>query len=176
MKLSRKVLTTSTNIVKQFHKPMIILFITFAAGVVSYFFDKKKTVAGIRSGLTMFLHILPGMVVLIWLISILIYLLPQGVIAHYLGKEAGLSAYLLAAIFGAIALMPGFIAYPFAGVLLRNGVSYQVIGMFLSTLLMVGVLSIQLEARYYGWKVAMTRNLVYLVGAIIIGTTIALII
>jgi uncharacterized membrane protein YraQ (UPF0718 family) len=72
--------------------------------------------------------------------------------------------------------MPGFIAYPLAGVLLKNGVSIQVIAMFLSTLFMVGVPSIQLEARYYGWRIAITRNLVYLVGAIVTGTFISLMI
>jgi len=155
---------------------MIVLIVTFFSVVVSYLVDKKKTIAGIQAGLRLFLQVLPSVFVLIWVTSTLIYLLPAGVIAHYLGREAGFTGYLLAALLGAISLIPSFIAYPLAGVLLKSGVSIQVIAMFLSTLFMAGVPSIQLEARYYGWKTAIIRNVVYLVGAVIAGTFIALII
>jgi uncharacterized membrane protein YraQ (UPF0718 family) len=155
---------------------MIVLIFSLSAAVISYLFDKKKTIAGIQAGLRMFLQVLPSVFLLIWLTSTLIYLLPARVVAHYLGREAGFSGYLLAALLGTIALLPGFIAFPLAGVLLKNGVSIQVIAMFLSTLFMVGVPSIQLEARYYGWNNAIIRNLVYLVGAVVTGALISLLI
>ena len=153
----------------------ILYLLTFSAIIISYISDRKKTIAGIQAGLKMFLGIIPTLFVLILLISILVYLLPDGVIVRYLGKEAGFSAYVLAALIGSVALIPSFIAYPLAGILLKNGVSYQVIAVFMSTLLMVGVLSIPLEARYYGWQTAIIRNLLYFAGAVITGTIIGLI-
>ncbi|HVU99700.1 MAG TPA: hypothetical protein VHE34_30975 [Puia sp.] len=155
---------------------MIVLLVSLSAVFLSYLFDKKKTVAGVKAGLQMFLQVLPSVFSLIWVTGALIYLLPAGVIAHYLGREAGFSGYLLAALLGTISLIPSFIVYPLANVLLKNGVSIQVIAVFLSTLFMVGVPSLPLEARYYGWRTAITRNLVYLVGAIVTGTFISILI
>lgn len=152
----------------------LLLLITSGAVLLSYLKDVKKTQQGIRSGIKMFLGILPTIFVLILSISILLYLLPEGIIVHYLGKKAGISAYILAALIGSVALIPGFIAYPLAGILLKNGVSYPVIAVFISTLLMVGIITIPLEARYFGWKVAALRNFLYLIGAIITGTLIGL--
>jgi uncharacterized membrane protein YraQ (UPF0718 family) len=153
----------------------LIFFITLAALFFSYIHDKQKTTAGIKSGIKMFLGILSTIFVLILVFSVLLYFLPDGVIVHYLGKNAGFSAYIIAALIGSIALIPGFIAYPLAGILLKNGVSYQVIAIFISTLLMVGVITIPLEARYFGWKVAVLRNFLYLLGAFLTGTIVGLI-
>ena len=73
---------------------------------------------------------------------------------------------------GSISLIPGFIAYPLSGVLIKNGVSYPVIAVFITTLMMVGVLTLPLERKYFGWKVAIMRNLLSLIGALAIGITI----
>ncbi|HTL07232.1 MAG TPA: hypothetical protein VL307_03205 [Chitinophagaceae bacterium] len=153
----------------------ILFLVTLAAVIYSYTLDKSKTIAGIRSGLTMFLNILPAIFVLMLFISILLFLLPAGTISAYLGAKAGFSAYIIAAVIGSVALIPSFIAYPLAGVLLKNGVSYQVMAVFISTLLMVGVITLPLEARYFGWKIAIWRNVLYFIGALGIGLLIGLI-
>ena len=153
----------------------ILFLVTLAITIYCYAIDKRKTIAGIKAGLTMFLNILPTIFVLILLISILLFLLPAGLISQYLGANAGFSAYIIAALIGSIALIPGFIAYPLAGILLKNGVSYQVVAVFISTLLMVGGITLPLEARYFGWKVAILRNALYFIGALITGFLIGLI-
>lgn len=154
----------------------ILFLVTLATTIYSYTLDKKKTLAGIKSGTTMFLNILPNIFILILLLSILLFLLPAGLISQYLGTNAGFSAYIIAALLGSIALLPSFIAYPLAGLLLKNGVSYQVIAVFISTLLMVGIITVPLEAKYFGWRVAILRNFLYFIGALITGLLIGLII
>ena len=92
---------------------------------------------------------------------------------EYLGKEAGLGAYISAAAIGSVSLLPGFIAYPLAGILVQSGVSYSVIAVFITTLMMVGILTIPIEARYFGLKTTIIRNTLSFIGAIIVGTLMA---
>jgi len=153
----------------------VLIILTVIAIAYSWFVDKQKTKQGLRAGVIMFLNILPTILVVIVLISVILYFLPNETIVHYFGKSAGFFGYILAAVIGAIALIPGFIAYPLAGTLLTNGVSYPVVAVFISTLLMVGVITLPLEAKYFGLKVALIRNSLYFIGAIMIGLIIGLI-
>ncbi|MBP7902537.1 MAG: hypothetical protein KA015_06955, partial [Spirochaetes bacterium] len=76
---------------------------------------------------------------------------------------------------GSIALIPGFVAYPMAGVLVKNGVSYPVISVFITTLMMVGILTLPIEKKFFGWKVSITRNILSFIAAVAIGSAMALI-
>lgn len=153
----------------------VLTVITIIVIAYSFFADRRKTWLGIKRGMIMFINILPIILVIIILISALLYFLPNEIIVHYLGKGAGPLSYIIAALIGAIALIPGFIAYPLAGMLVKNGVTYPVIAIFITTLMMVGILSLPLEAKYFGLKIAVIRNTLYFIGAIIIGLIVGLI-
>lgn len=152
-----------------------IIILTAASLLLSLIFSRPKTLIGLKKGLTMFVNLLPVLLVVIILISIILYLVPNDMIIRYFGKEAGFLSYIAAAIIGSIALIPGFIAYPLAGVLVKSGVSYAVIAIFITTLMMVGFISIPLEAKYFGMRIAIIRNTLFLVGALLIGFIIGLI-
>ena len=81
----------------------------------------------------------------------------------------------LAAIVGSITLIPGFISYPIAATLIRQGASYTTVATFMTTLMMVGAVTFPLEAKYFGKKVAAMRNALNFVIAIIIGLLVGLI-
>jgi len=123
----------------------------------------------------MFINILPTITVTVLLISVMLYFLPNKVIVHYLGKEAGFSGYATAAIVGSVALIPGFVAYPLASLLIKSGVSYAVVAVFVTTLMMVGILTLPLEAKYFGLKVATIRNALFFGAEIIIGLIVGVI-
>jgi uncharacterized membrane protein YraQ (UPF0718 family) len=40
--------------------------------------------------------------------------------------------------------------------------------------MMVGIITLPLESKYFGWKVAVTRNIFSFIGAIIIGIAVGL--
>jgi len=149
--------------------------LTLICLILSFIYNKQKTLMGLKKGLMMFLNLLPVILVVIILISVLLYFLPNNIIVHYLGKDAGSLSYVIAALIGSIALIPGFIAYPLAGMLVKSGVSYSVIAVFITTLMMVGILSLPLEAKYFGLKTAIIRNALYFIGALMIGLIIGLI-
>jgi uncharacterized membrane protein YraQ (UPF0718 family) len=144
----------------------VILFIA------SWFKDRKKTIAGVRKGIMMFGNIALPFVNILALISIFLYFVPPHVIVEYLGGQSGFAGISIAAIVGSITLVPAFISYPIAGTLIRAGASYGVVATFMTTLMMVGVVTFPLEARYFGKKVAFVRNALNFIAAVVIGTVV----
>jgi uncharacterized membrane protein YraQ (UPF0718 family) len=63
-----------------------------------------------------------------------------------------------ASILGSITLIPGFIAFPLAAALLKSGAGYMQIAAFVSTLMMVGVVTLPMEIKFFGKKAAYLRN------------------
>jgi len=153
--------------------PIIIL--TIILTIVSFVFDKKKTLKGVKKGIMMFLKILPTLITVIILVSVVLYFVSDKVLMEYLGKDAGLWAYTSAAIIGSVSIIPGFIAYPLASILLKAGVSLSVLSVFITTLKMVGILTIPIEAKFFGYKTAVIRNSLSFVGAIVVGGIMAII-
>ncbi len=150
-----------------------IVILTVLLSTVSFILDKKKTWKGIKKGMMQFINILPTLLSVIILISIVLYFISDEVLMHYLGSDAGIAAYFSAGILGAVAILPGFIAYPLAGILVKSGVSLSVIAVFITTLKMVGLLTIPIEMKYFGLKVSLMRNALSFVGALAVGITMA---
>ena len=153
--------------------PVIVLAAVLT--VISFVFNKNKTLKGIKKGLMMFLKILPTLLSVIIIVSIVLYLVSDEVLIKYLGNEAGLGAYVSAAVIGSVSIIPGFIAYPLAGILLRTGVSFSVLSVFITTLKMVGILTIPIEAKFFGLKIAILRNTLSFIGAVLVGGSMAFI-
>ena len=59
--------------------------------------------------------------------------------------------------------------------LVKTGVSFSVLSVFITTLKMVGILTIPIEAKFFGYKIAIIRNTLSFVGAILVGGTMAII-
>jgi uncharacterized membrane protein YraQ (UPF0718 family) len=117
----------------------------------------------------MFLKLLPIMIIMLALVSVALFLIPNETLVKYMGEGSGIKGWVTAAIIGSIALIPGFIAYPLCGILIDNGVAYSLIAVFITTLMMTGFLTLPVEVKFFGWKVSVIRNLVSLFAALLIG-------
>jgi uncharacterized membrane protein YraQ (UPF0718 family) len=137
--------------------------------------DQKKTMAGFKKGWAMFRNMLLPFLNILIVVSLALYLIPPTVISRYMGPGSGVLGFGIAALVGSITLIPAFISYPIAAGLLRQGASYAVVATFMTTLLMVGVLTLPLEIRYFGRRPAFLRNALNFVAAIIIGLLVGLI-
>lgn len=114
---------------------MIILFIiTGALLLISFIVNKQKTFEGLKRGVMQFLKLLPTLLSVIILVSIAMHFIPEKTLIQYFGDQAGILGYISAAIAGSISLIPGFISYPMAGMLLESGVGYGVLALFITTL------------------------------------------
>ena len=72
-------------------------------------------------------------------------------ISKLLGSESGWYGVLIAAVIGSITLIPGFVAFPLAAALLKSGAGYMQIAVFVSTLMMVGIVTLPVEISYF-WQ------------------------
>ncbi len=152
-----------------------MILITAVFVIISFIVDWQKTIKGIKKGLMQFIKILPTLLSVIIIISIVLYFVSDELLMEYLGKNAGWEAYISAAFIGSVSLLPGFIAYPLAGILVKSGVSYAIIAVFITTLMMVGILTIPIEAKYFGLKTALLRNVLSFLGAIVVGAIMVLV-
>ncbi len=147
----------------------LLIIITAVCLFVSLIINRQKTWAGIKKGAVMFFRLLPTLILMLVLVSVVLYLIPQETLTRYMGEGSGIAGWITAALFGSVALIPGFIAYPLCGILIKSGVAYSVIAVFITTLMMTGFLTLPVEAKYFGWKVSVIRNLVSLAAALLIG-------
>ena len=137
--------------------------------IVSLIVNRHKTWEGFKKGAVMFLRLLPTLVLMLALVSIVLFLIPQETLVKYMGEGSGVAGWITAAFLGSVALIPGFIAYPLCGILVTSGVAYSVIAVFITTLMMTGFLTLPVEAKFFGWKISIIRNLISLAAALLIG-------
>ena len=137
--------------------------------ILSFIFDRKKTILGLKKGLKMFVGILPSFLNILIIISVLFFLIPDSMIIKFVGPDSGALGFLIAALIGSITLIPGIISYPLAAALLAKGAAYSVVAVFMTTLMMVGVVTLPLEIQYFGKKAAILRNVLNFIAALIIG-------
>ena len=145
-----------------------LIIITITLLLISYIFNRKKTIEGLKISLKRFLRILIPILTMLVFVSITLFFLPERMISRYLSNDSKYLSTIIAAFLGSISLMPGFIAFPLSGILKQNGVLYMVISAFTSTLMMVGVITFPVEKEYFGVKVALLRNIISFFIALIV--------
>ncbi|MFP4152824.1 MAG: hypothetical protein ACOC2V_07620 [Alkalispirochaeta sp.] len=150
-----------------------LYIVTAVLVVVSFVADREKTLAGIRVGVKKFRMILPNYMKLLIFIAIVLFF-AEGLIVRYLGQENSLVGLAAGLLLGSVTIMPGFIAYPLAGVLVDRGVLYMVVAGFVITLQMVGVLTYPVEREYFGVRATIIRNIVSFSIAAIISVAIGI--
>jgi len=133
--------------------------ITIVLLLLSFFKDRKKTRMALKKGWKAFDNILPQFLVVILFVGVMLAVLDPQTISRLIGKNSGWVGVILAALVGSITLIPGFVAFPTAALILQAGAGYTQIGAFISTLMMVGVVTIPVEIKYFGKKMTLLRNL-----------------
>ena len=147
---------------------MYLYIIAGLAILASFLANRDKTLSALKIAAKRFVKILPAFLTMIILVSIVLFLIPDEVISAYLGGSNKFIGVIFASLFGSITLMPGFIAFPLAGILLKEGVAYMVLAAFTTTLMMVGILTAPIEKAYFGMKVTVIRNIISFFIALII--------
>lgn len=136
----------------------IFYTLTIILLIISYFKNKNKTKKALKKAVKSFGNILPQMLGIITSVGLIIAFLNPETISKIIGSSSGYLGVALASIIGSITLIPGFIAFPTAAILLENGAGYMQIGAFISSLMMVGLLTMPVEIKYFGKKATFLRN------------------
>lgn len=137
---------------------IIFYALTIVLITISYFKDKSKTKQALKKAWKSFENILPQMLGIITSVGIIIAFLNPEIISNIIGSSSGWLGVILAAAVGSITLIPGFVAFPTAAILLQNGAGYMQLGAFISTLMMVGVMTMPVEIKFFGKKSTFLRN------------------
>ena len=137
---------------------MILYSLAIILLAASYLKDKSKTKKALKKAWKSFENILPELLVIMLLIGVLLAVVDHDLISSLLGESSGWFGVILASIIGAITLIPGFVAFPTAALLLKGGAGYMQIAAFVSTLMMVGIVTLPVEVKYFGKKISYTRN------------------
>ena len=137
--------------------------------IISFIKDKSKTKEAIILGLKSFENILPQFLCIIISVGILLSFFTTDTISKILGNSSGFWGIILADIIGAIAMMPTFVAFSLGNTLLLNGAGYSQVGALVSSLVLSGLMTVPLEAKYIGKRAALLRNLIAFLFSIIVG-------
>lgn len=137
----------------------VFYIIAILSLIISFIKSREKTKMVLKKAWKSFENIMPQFLSIILLIGVMLAVLTPEQISMFLGKESGIMGVIMAAFIGAITLIPGFVAFPLASALLHNGAGITQIAAFVSTLMMVGIVTIPVEIQYFGKKVTIIRNL-----------------
>ena len=135
--------------------------------VLSFRKDRKKTRQALKKAWTSFENILPQFLSILVLIGLMLAVLDRETITRLLGADSGAAGMAVAATVGSVTLIPGFIAFPLAASLLSSGAGYGQTAMFLTTLMMVGLVTLPLETTFFGKRLAVMRNALAFVYAVV---------
>jgi uncharacterized membrane protein YraQ (UPF0718 family) len=145
----------------------------FTALAISAVKSREKTLLALKKAWKSLENILPQFLTILIIIGIMLAILTPEQISVFLGSKSGWYGVLFASLLGSATLIPAFVAFPLAAALLKNGAGYMQIAAFVSTLMMVGIVTLPVEFRYFGKKAAIIRNIsafvFSLIAALVIG-------
>lgn len=136
--------------------------------ILSFVKDKKKTKMSLKKAWKSFENILPQLLTVLMIIGIMLSVLNGETISRLLGKESGVLGMSIAAVIGSVTLIPGFVAFPLAASLLKVGAGYAQITIFITTLMMVGVVTLPVEMKCFGKTTTIKRNLFAFIYSLVI--------
>jgi uncharacterized membrane protein YraQ (UPF0718 family) len=138
----------------------ILPFLALLAVVVSLVVDRPRTVRALAIAVRRLIGILPSFLTMLALTGLALAAVSPDQISRIMTERSMWAGVVIATAIGSISLMPGFIAFPLSGLLLRNGVPHMVIAAFTVSLMLVGIATFPVERRYFGTRVALSRNLI----------------
>lgn len=119
-------------------------------------------------------RLLPTVFNILLLIALMMGFLKEQLISHWLGDVGSGMNILAAAAIGAILHIPSIVSFPLAASLIQKGASFTAIATFITTLTMIGFVTLPLEIKELGKRFAFWRNGLSFVIAIGIGMLIGL--
>lgn len=138
----------------------VFLYAVCAVSLAASFYkDRQKTKKALMKAWKSFANLLPAFAGILALVGLVLTVLSPDTISRVVGADTGLAGMLLTSVIGAVTLIPGFIAFPLASSLLQRGAGTMQVTVFISTLMMVGTVTLPLEISYFGKKPALLRNL-----------------
>lgn len=153
------------KIIKRYTFFMYALIIT----LVITLFNKKVGFTAFSIAGTSFrqmLSVLPPIMILLGLMDVWV---PREKMVKYMGENSGFVGITLAILIGSLAAGPMYAAFPFTAVLLRKGVRFSNIIIFMSAWCVTKIPTFMFELTALGYKFTLVRLFINIPGMIIMG-------
>ena len=131
--------------------------VAIACLLVSLVKNRGKTVQALRAALRSVL------------IGLLLGFVPTETIGRIVGEGSGVTGVLSAGLLGSILHIPSLVSFPLGGSLMEAGASTTVVAVFITTLTMVGFVTLPMEIRILGKRFTLLRNGLSVIAALTIG-------
>lgn len=110
--------------------------------------------------------VLPPIMLLLGLMDVWV---PRETMMKYMGDNSGIKGVFLAIIIGSLAAGPMYAAFPFTKVLLKKGVKFSNIIIFMNAWCVTKIPTLMFEVSALGYKFTLARLLIDIPGVIIMG-------
>lgn len=143
--------------------------IGFIICIVIFFFNNSLGLSifnNTKSSIVQMLGILPAVMILLSLMDIWI---PRESFMKYMGENSGFVGILIAFLIAFFAAGPMYAAFPFTAVLLKKGVKFSNIIIFLNAWCVTKASTLLFEVGALGYKFTLIRLIIDIPGVIIMG-------
>lgn len=154
---------------------IIIYSLVAVSLIISLAKSKEKTKKAMKVAGKALVKTAPSLLAVLGIVGLTFGVLDEQTISSLVGEEAGFSATIIAAVLGAITLIPSLVAFPLAGSLLRSGATVVTISAFITTLVMVGMVTAPMEIKTLGKKFTILRNSLGFLAALLIAAVMGVI-
>lgn len=138
-----------------------VVFINAAAVTglgLSFYKNKQKTRQALKAAVKGLVKMAPAILILLILVGLLMGFFNPEMISSLLGDQSGALGIALASVAGAILMIPSLIAFPLTASLVESGASMGVAAAFITTLTMIGFVTLPIEVKEIGKKLTLLRN------------------
>ena len=137
---------------------LVLAVLAIAFGIVAYLKDPGLPLIGARNGLQMHWFVLPRLVPALILAGMLQVLVPQEVVARYLGRDAGFRSILIASAAGVLTPGGPMVTVPLLVALANSGAAMAPLVAYMTSWSLFGMQRIiAWEAPLMGWPFVVVR-------------------
>lgn len=155
--------------IKTLAKRYLFFITVFILIVIITAFNKDlgfKSFSIASSSFKQMIEIVPPIMLMLGLVDVWI---PRETMMKYMGDNSGIKGISLAILIGSIAAGPMYAAFPFTKVLLKKGVKFSNIIIFMNAWCVTKISTLMFEFSSLGYKFTLSRLLIDIPGVIIMG-------
>lgn len=145
-------------------------FISILLIIIGLLFFKKdigvNSLKLAKSSFMQMIEVLPPIMILLGLMDVW---LPRERVIKYMGKDSGLKGIILAMLVGIIGAGPMYAAFPFTAVLIKKGVKFSNVIIFMNAWCVIKISTVLFEISALGYNFTFLRLIINIPGVIIMG-------
>lgn len=157
------------NIIYKLSKRYSFFIVSVIILIVIFFINSSiavETIESAKSSFFQMLSVIPPIMILLGLMDIWV---PREVLMKYMGEDSGIMGIVLSMLIGSVAAGPMYAAFPFTIVLMKKGVKFSNVIIFMNAWCVTKISTLLFEVSALGFKFTIVRLLIDIPGVIFMG-------